>query len=53
MRRLCRCGDVLKGMYSQLEGIPDTVSEQGMRKGLYQKVGVTGRLCALVLTVPL
>ena len=23
---------------SQLEGIPDSVSEQGMRKGLYQKV---------------
>lgn len=23
---------------SQLEGIPDLVSEQGMRKGLYQKV---------------
>lgn len=27
---------------SQLEGIPDSVSEQGMRKGLYQKVGWVG-----------
>jgi hypothetical protein len=26
---------------SQLEGIPDSVSEQGMRKGLYQKVSVS------------